>query len=49
MPVFTVYQDIAHYGGTYLQLALSHSAPVYRKITLDLGASFSYMWGRDNY
>jgi hypothetical protein len=47
--VFTVFQDIAHYGGTYFQLALSHSVPVYRKITLDLGASFSYMWGQDHY
>jgi hypothetical protein len=48
-PVFTVYQDISHYSGTYFQLAFSHSLPVYKKITLDLGASFSYMWGQGNY
>jgi hypothetical protein len=48
-PVFSIYQDISRYGGTYFQLAFSHSQPVYDKITLDLGASFSYMWGQSNY
>lgn len=48
-PVFTIYQDISYYSGTYFQLALSHSLPVYKKITLDLGTSFSYMWGQGNY
>ncbi len=48
-PVLTIYQDISRYGGTYFQLALSHSFPVYKEITLDLGATFSYMWGQDNY
>lgn len=47
-PVLTIYQDIDQYSGTYVQLALSHSLPVYEKITLDLGSSFSYMWGQGN-
>jgi hypothetical protein len=48
-PVLTIYQDIEQYPGTYIQLALSHSVPVYKKVTLDLGSSFSYMWGQGNY
>lgn len=47
-PVLTVYQDIDQFPGTYIQLALSHSLPIYEKITLDLGSSFSYMWGQDD-
>jgi len=48
-PVLTIYQDIASYPGTYFQLAFSHSFPVYKEVTLDLGASFSYEWGQSNY
>jgi hypothetical protein len=48
-PVLTIYQDIDQYPGTYFQLALSHSLPVYKKITLDLASSFSYMWGQGQF
>jgi len=48
-PVLTIYQDIDNYSGTYFQLALSHSLPVYKDITFDMAASFSYMWGQGGY
>jgi len=47
-PVLTVYQDIANSPGTYFLLAFSHSIPVYKEATFDLGASFSYEWGQGN-
>lgn len=45
-PVLTIYQDIAQNPGTYFLLAFSHSIPVYKEATFDLGASFSYEWGQ---
>ena len=48
-PVLTIFQDIDNYPGTYFQLAFSHSLPVYKEITFDMGASFSYEWGQGNY
>lgn len=48
-PVLTIYRDIDSYSGTYFNLALSHSLPVYKEITLDLGASFGYFAGSGGY
>jgi len=48
-PVLTIYQDIASYPGTYFNLAFSHSLPVYKDITFDMGASFSYQWGQGSH
>lgn len=48
-PVLTIYRDIDSYSGTYFNLALSHSFPVYKETTLDLGASFGYFAGSGGY
>lgn len=48
-PTISVYRDITSYPGTYFNLSLSHSIPVYKDITLDLGASTGYFVGSDNY
>jgi hypothetical protein len=45
-PVLSVYQNVANYPATYLNLALSHSLPVYKDISLDLGASFWALFGQ---
>jgi hypothetical protein len=48
-PTLSIYRDITSYPGTYFNLSLSHSIPVYKDITLDLGASAGYFVGSDNY
>lgn len=48
-PMLSVYRDITSYPGTYFNLSLSHSLPVYKDITLDLGASAGYFAGSDDY
>ncbi|MCL4456834.1 MAG: hypothetical protein M1147_11925 [Nitrospirae bacterium] len=48
-PTLSVYRDINEYGGTYFNLSIAHSVPVYKEITLDLGASAGYFAGSDNY
>jgi len=48
-PVLSVYQNIANYPATYLNLALSHSFPVYKDISLDLGASFWALFGQSGF
>ena len=48
-PVFSVYQDINAYRGTYFNLSFSHSIPLPREISLDLACSFGYEWGQSNY
>lgn len=48
-PTIAVYRDITSYPGTYFNLSLSHSLPVYKDITLDLGASAGYFTGDDGY
>ena len=48
-PTFSVYRDINEYGGTYFNLSIAHSFPVYKEITLDLGASAGYFAGSDDY
>jgi hypothetical protein len=48
-PTLSVYQDVNSYPGTYINLSFSHSLPVYKDITLDLGVSFAYMIGRGSY
>lgn len=48
-PTLTFYQDITAYPGTYINLAMSHSLPVYQDITVDLGASAGYLSGSDEY
>lgn len=48
-PTLAVYQDVNAYTGTYVNLSLSHSIPVYKEVTLDLGASGAYFAGRNRY
>lgn len=48
-PTLAGYRDITSYSGTYVNFSLSHAVPVYKKITLDLGASAGYFMGSDNY
>ena len=48
-PVLSVYRDISEYPGTYINLALSQSLPVYKDVTLDLGASAGYFKGDNDY
>lgn len=48
-PTISVYRDITSYPGTYFNFSLSQSMPVYKDITLDLGASAGYFVGSDNY
>lgn len=48
-PAFSVYRDINEYGGTYYNLAIAHSLPLFKGITLDLGASAGYFAGSDQY
>jgi len=47
-PTLTVYRDITSFPGTYINLSLSHSVPVYKDISLDLGASAAYFAGDDD-
>lgn len=47
-PTLTVYRDITSFPGTYINLSLSHSVPVYKDISLDLGASAGYFAGDDD-
>jgi hypothetical protein len=48
-PTLSVYRDINEYGGTYFNFSIAHSLPVYKEITLDLGASAGYFAGSDDY
>ncbi|MEW6601363.1 MAG: hypothetical protein AB1499_10380, partial [Nitrospirota bacterium] len=48
-PTLTVYRDITEYAGTYVNLAVSHSLPIVKEITLDLGASAGYFAGDNKY
>jgi hypothetical protein len=48
-PTLSAYRDINEYGGTYFNLSIAHSFPVYKEITLDLGASAGYFAGSDQY
>lgn len=48
-PSLSVYRDITNYKGTYFNLSFAHSLPVYKEITLDLGASFGYFIGESDY
>ncbi|MCX5806470.1 MAG: hypothetical protein NT010_10460 [Proteobacteria bacterium] len=48
-PTFAIYRDITNYKGTYFNLSFSHSLPVYKDTTLDLGASFGYFIGESDY
>jgi hypothetical protein len=48
-PTLSIYRDINKYIGTYINFSLAHSVPVFRDITLDLGASAGYMIGDSDY
>jgi hypothetical protein len=48
-PTISAYQDVDSYPGTYLNLSFAQSFPIYKDITIDLGASFGYMIGEGNY
>lgn len=48
-PTLAIYRDITNYKGTYFNLSFSHSLPVYKETTLDLGASFGYFIGESDY
>ena len=43
-PTLTVYREIAHSPAWYFNLGISHSQPIYEKITLDLAASAGYYY-----
>lgn len=48
-PTITVYRDITNYKGTYINLGLSHSFPIYKEMTLDLASGFGYFIGESDY
>ncbi|MFH2045609.1 MAG: hypothetical protein ABIK92_10735 [Pseudomonadota bacterium] len=48
-PTLAVYRDINEYSGTYINFSLSHSIPIVKEITLDLGASAGYFIGDSDY
>jgi len=48
-PTLSIYQDVNAYPGTYINLSFAHSLPVYKDITLDLGASFGYEFGQGSF
>jgi hypothetical protein len=48
-PTLVINQDITEYTGTYMNLSFSHSVPVYKDVTLDLGASAAYFIGKNRY
>jgi len=48
-PTLSIYRDITNYKGTYINLSFGHSFPVYKEVTLDLGASFGYFIGESDY
>ncbi|WP_435548489.1 TorF family putative porin [Desulfobacterium sp. N47] len=48
-PTLAIYQDINEYTGTYINLSVSQSVPVYKEITLDMGASAGYFVGSSDY
>jgi len=47
-PTLAIYRDITSFPGTYINLSLSHSVPVYKEVSLDLGASAGYFNGSDD-
>lgn len=47
-PTLTIYRDITSYPGTYINLSFSHSEPIYKNVTFDIGASFGYFSGDDD-
>ena len=48
-PTLAIYRDINEYTGTYINFSISHSLPVYKEITFDLGASAGYFIGDSDY
>jgi hypothetical protein len=48
-PTLSVYRDINKYPGTYATFSLAHSIGLGKTVTLDLGASASYMVGDSDY
>lgn len=48
-PTLAIYQDINEYSGTYINLSASKSLPIYKEISLDLGASAGYFAGSSDY
>lgn len=47
-PTITVYREIAHTPAWYINIGISHSQPIYDKITLDLAASAGYYYSDDS-
>ena len=47
-PTLSVYREIAHAPAWYVNFGVSHSQPIYDKITLDLGASAGYYYSDNN-
>jgi len=48
-PTITVYRDITNYKGTYINLGLSHSFPIYKEMTIDLASGIGYFIGESDY
>lgn len=48
-PTLSIYRDITNYKGTYINLSLSHSFPIYKDITFDAASGFGYFIGESDY
>lgn len=48
-PTLTIFRDITSYKGTYINLGLSHSFPLYKDTTLDIASSLGYFMGESDY
>jgi len=48
-PTLVIYRDINEYSGTYVNLSVSKSLPIYKGISIDLGASAGYFAGSAAY
>jgi hypothetical protein len=48
-PTISIYRDFMSYPGWYFSFSLSHSLPVYKDVTLDLGASIGFETGTGSY
>ncbi len=47
-PTLSIYREIAHSPAWYVNFGISHSQPIYEKITLDLAASGGYYYSDTN-
>jgi hypothetical protein len=48
-PTLSIYRDVASYPGWYFNLSLAQSFKIYKEVSLDLGAAFSYELGTGSF